>query len=104
MNAAAADMSRDTVKKAPSLTAENSFGQPPPSMGGTPSKAPAKPDWGIIAVPSDRSSSPAAQLHADAKENAMILAYNPGKVSLVMPDMSLECGTKMPLNASRGPL
>ena len=86
---AVADMSRDTVRKAPSLTAENSFGQPPPSMGGTPSKAPAKPDWGAAAVPSDRSSSP-AHLQLDTKENAMIQAYKPAKV---LPNVRPMCQT-----------
>lgn len=71
----------------PALEADNSFGRHPSSLGGTPSKTPAKPNWEIAASVLEKSSSPAPSEHADAKENATSYAYSGKHVCHLIPSM-----------------
>lgn len=82
-NGVTADMSKDN-KAAPSLGAEHSYGQPPPSTGGTPGKGPTQADWALAAEPSGRLRSPVVYKHADTKENALFNTYQSDKV--MFPD------------------
>ena len=86
-------MSKGSAKNALSLTAENSFGQPPPSSGGTPSKGHSRTGWAASAAV-DRSRSPTL-VHAESKENAMIQAYKPDKVGGTAPKQVLSSAVTM---------